>query len=428
MSSVSQVEERGVLEGVLHLGLSGEQHGQYVSDVAINNTPRHTRLDSEFCSIIIHHAEGISLPLASSLTTTASTNDDSSTIMGLHIGQDSTTKKDLYAVFPNLWVSFVPWNPAINPNYKLVKKESNAYMMETLGRTLSQYAKPRAGKFPLYAAIQLPTASAETLRTCADWYGWVFEFDDQFDEDGIFIKDPEKGIRHAEHVLSVFSDDCGLWAGTSPLKEMFASLWMRFKKGMPKDAQELYIKRNTEFIMALIQQMNLTTTPNFKNLQDWFNFRRDSIGVLPGFTFALYVHGLTISRDIIESDHIREMEYMAIEIILLTNDILSYPKEGPDHMYNTTAFLKKSRGLSTQEAFDEIGLLLDERFKKWDSLMATLPSWGEENDRQVQLYLDGVKGHVSSNTNWSFMSQRFFGRDGQAVKETRRIKLTPELQ
>ena len=96
----------------------------------------------------------------------------------------------------------------------------------------------------------------------------------------------------------------------------------------------------------------------------------------------------------------RDMECTAISIISLTNDMLSYLKEGPDHMYNTVAVLRKTHGYPVQQAFDAVGAMVEELFEKWDTLEATLPSWGAENDRQVQLYLDGVKGHVIANANW----------------------------
>lgn len=334
-----------------------------------------------------------------------------------------------YAVFPDLWVSFVPRDPSINPHYDEVMRESNAYMMTTLGCTWGEYNNAMEEDYTLYAAIQLPNSPADKLKTCADWYQWVFAFDDQFDEGGIFTTDPGRGIRHAQDMLSVFEDRKALWTGNSPLREVYASLWERFRAGMTKDAADLYAQRNKDFLNTIIRQATMTTKPTFQSLEEWFNIRRVSIGVLTGFTFSLYTHDLTLPKAIIESPHIQEIEYTATEIVMLSNDIISYLKEGTEHAYNTITLLRKMHGYSVQQAFDEAGRLISERFKEWEDLESTLPSWDLQMwDAQVRVYLDGVKGHVIANMNWSFVTKRMFGTDGPTVKKTRRIHIPPEFR
>lgn len=46
------------------------------------------------------------------------------------------------------------------------------------------------------------------------------------------------------------------------------------------------------------------------------------------------------------------------------------------------------RGLTVQEAVDQVGDMLDERYETWHVAQKTLPSWGPEIDRQVATLLE----------------------------------------
>ena len=82
------------------------------------------------------------------------------------------------------------------------------------------------------------------------------------------------------------------------------------------------------------------------------------------------------------------------------NDMLSYQKEeGEEVPHNLVALLRMS-GKSAQEAFDTLGLMLDESFAEWDALVANLPSWGTQLDAPVQEYVQGIGNVVAANLYW----------------------------
>ncbi|KAG4419573.1 hypothetical protein IFR04_007275 [Cadophora malorum] len=51
--------------------------------------------------------------------------------------------------------------------------------------------------------------------------------------------------------------------------------------------------------------------------------------------------------------------------------------------------------------------------------MADLPVWGEEVDKEVQRYIQGIQDVVLANVNWSFRTERYFGKKCHQVRETR---------
>lgn len=69
------------------------------------------------------------------------------------------------------------------------------------------------------------------------------------------------------------------------------------------------------------------------------------------------------------------------------------------HDQNLVIFYR-ARGMTTQEAYDQMARLLYSRHRDWFLAQADLPLWGETMDRQVQKYIRGMENVVTSNLNW----------------------------
>ncbi|KAG1859194.1 hypothetical protein F4604DRAFT_1882736 [Suillus subluteus] len=90
-------------------------------------------------------------------------------------------------------------------------------------------------------------------------------------------------------------------------------------------------------------------------------------------------------------------------------DIFSYKKEQlcNDAYSNVIAVLMHKKGL-------------DLAIQRFEDNCATLPSWGEEVDRQVAIYIQGLQDLVIGMLHWSFDSPCYFGKDaGQTVRQDR---------
>lgn len=60
----------------------------------------------------------------------------------------------------------------------------------------------------------------------------------------------------------------------------------------------------------------------------------------------------------------------------------------------------RSNGMSAQKAFDTVGRLLEDRYRRWGEAEASVPRWGLETDREVRMYIEGIKCVVRANLNW----------------------------
>ena len=59
-------------------------------------------------------------------------------------------------------------------------------------------------------------------------------------------------------------------------------------------------------------------------------------------------------------------------------------------------------GMSAQEAFDYVGRLLEERYRRWEAAEARVPRWEHPTDMHVAKYIEGIKAVVRANLYWRY--------------------------
>ncbi|KAJ4161909.1 hypothetical protein NW765_009996 [Fusarium oxysporum] len=115
--------------------------------------------------------------------------------------------------------------------------------------------------------------------------------------------------------------------------------------------------------------------------------------------------------------------------ILLVNDILSYEKDlrlGVDH---NMVRLLKAKGLSTQQAINEVGVMINDCYRRYYRALSELPCFGEEADRALLGYLEVEKNHALGSLLWSYKTGRYFKskEDGARVRKTRELLIPKKM-
>lgn len=87
--------------------------------------------------------------------------------------------------------------------------------------------------------------------------------------------------------------------------------------------------------------------------------------------------------------------------------------------------IMRQEGLDLQSAVDFVGDLCEKSINRFIEERANLPSWGPEIDRQVNIYVDGLRDWIVGSLHWSFDSERYFGKAGREIKRTRTVNLLP---
>lgn len=85
----------------------------------------------------------------------------------------------------------------------------------------------------------------------------------------------------------------------------------------------------------------------------------------------------------------------------------------------------QQEGLDLQSAVNFVGELCQQSIDRFVAERASMPSWGPELDRQVNIYADGLADWIVGSLHWSFESERYFAKSGLEVKKTRTVNLLP---
>jgi alpha-muurolene/germacrene-A/gamma-muurolene synthase len=85
----------------------------------------------------------------------------------------------------------------------------------------------------------------------------------------------------------------------------------------------------------------------------------------------------------------------------------------------------KHEELSLQQAADRIGELCKQSIESFVENQKRIPSWGDSIDRDVELYVRGLREWIVGSWHWSFVTKRYFGEKVGTVKATRVVDLLP---
>ena len=92
---------------------------------------------------------------------------------------------------------------------------------------------------------------------------------------------------------------------------------------------------------------------------------------------------------------------------------------------NILTVLMQAKGISLQQAADEVGEHSTKLMKDLEDAKKRLPSWGACVDADVARYVRALEDWVIGNLEWSFETVRYFGPTHDEVKKTRVVFLRP---
>ncbi|KAL8784191.1 MAG: hypothetical protein Q9195_009138 [Heterodermia aff. obscurata] len=151
--------------------------------------------------------------------------------------------------------------------------------------------------------------------------------------------------------------------------------------------------------------------------------RRESIATTPIYALIEYAYGLALPDEVIHHPSIQRIEIIATDIVLIQNDIISYAKEKALGESHNIVSVYHQEGKDLQESFDCAGELLKSRYREWYLTLTQLPTWGEDIDKQVQLYISSVQNVALANLNWSYRAERYWDGNNNEVRKSRTITL-----
>ncbi|KAJ5408226.1 hypothetical protein N7509_002109 [Penicillium cosmopolitanum] len=273
--------------------------------------------------------------------------------------------------------------PDVNINYEKARFKGDEWIKQLLQPDNRWFEKWKSTDFPWMCAIWTPYCDEDSLQMIVDWNSWI----------GKSLSAAQEEINRTLAILdgtrppfSAKEDPCGF---------ILRDVWDRVKK-----------------VYAFL------SPESFKMYRLTFSYQRSSYGTQKRLRDAHYSYFQGVLKQTQDAFYQREfmrdtLEYIEMRrdtigvypalVICDVNDVMSYKKELFDQARdekNGLIPLLKDQGLSTQQAMDKIGEILIGRYKRWYNVLADLPVWGEDVDREVLKYIDMRLYMALGNLHW----------------------------
>ncbi|OBZ69189.1 Alpha-muurolene synthase [Grifola frondosa] len=293
--------------------------------------------------------------------------------------------------------------------------------------------KKRAALYALKAgelsAYCYPHCNDERLRVVSDFMHYLFHLDDI--SDGLMWKGTEKlsdvvmnAVWFPDMYMPTTCPD-----KVQPFEEVSAGklardFWQRCIKDAKPGPQARFKESLQLFFEAVNQQARDREAGVIPDLESYIDMRRDTSGCKPVFDLIEYAMGIDLPEFVVTHPIIKALNQCTNDLITWSNDIFSYNVEqarGDTH--NMIVILMKYHGLGLQDAIDYVGDLCKSIIDSFVEHMRNVPSWGPQIDKDVAVYVRGLQEWIIGTLHWSFLTERYFGKEAAEVKKHHIVRL-----
>ncbi|KAG2139387.1 isoprenoid synthase domain-containing protein [Suillus cothurnatus] len=320
------------------------------------------------------------------------------------------------------FISYCHYPLRQNPHRDVVSCASGQWFTD-----VTQLAEPAVREYldediGAFAALCYPDADAFHLRVCADFLHWIAITDDLMEYGVVGTKEMrESCILALRDPIHFDTEQLGA--------KLCKSFFSRFRDTAGPGCTERFIRGSELFFVSVAKHVDDRAKKNMYNLQSYITLREDTDAMKLCIALIEFAARIDLPDEVVSHPVIKALEAAASHHAAWSNDIISYNKEqsrGSAPWENLVAVLMHDQGLDLQGAVDYAGEMCKNAIQCFETNRAILPSWGDEVDRQVAIYVEGLQNWIVGSLHWYLNSVRYAGEDGRAVKYDRVVKLLPK--
>lgn len=311
----------------------------------------------------------------------------------------------------------------LNPHCDVVSRACEEWLCSE-----AHLVEPRKTKYTsllpgYFASSCYPDADAFHLQVCADFLGWSFTVDDWLEIERSDVNDAW-GIRDC--CMSAYRDPVNFQTDRYTGK-MCKSFFGRYRETSGPGCTERFIHAMDLWFISAAKEVDNSAKGYVNDVESYIELRRDLSGCKSCFALIEFASQIDLPDEVVSHPVIKALEEATNDFVSWSNDIFSYNQEqSHNSTHNLVAVLMLDQGLDLQSAIDRCGQLCKISLQRFEENRAILPSWGEEIDKDVAIYVLGLQNWLAGPLQWTFTSARYFGKDAQIVKRDRTVKLLPK--
>ncbi|KIY46968.1 terpenoid synthase [Fistulina hepatica ATCC 64428] len=344
--------------------------------------------------------------------------------------QEPATKATDFYILPDLAVD-CPFPLAYHVDGDIVDAQSSEWLdknsPELTPKQRAAIYRLQAGKL---TAFCFKDASTPRLRVIADFLTYLFHLDNV--SDGMLTN--ESDVLSDTVMNALFYSESYRPTKGQPEEEITAGklardFWMRCLPDAGPGIQKRFLETLQMFFESVSVQAKVREEGNVPDMESYIDIRRDNSGCKPCWALIEYGLGIELPEEVTEDPIILALGESANDWVTWTNDLFSYNVEQArgDEQLNMVYIFMYHHGKTLQEAIDCTAELCRHTVHEFLKNKALLPSWGPEIDDMVRRYVIALEDWIVGSLNWSFLTERYFGKSGAEIKKSRVVHLLPRV-
>ncbi|PKW11829.1 hypothetical protein SAMN05428944_0937 [Streptomyces sp. 1222.5] len=250
---------------------------------------------------------------------------------------------------------YAPVPAALNPQLRAATAATEVWLDEfRLAPTEEARRHVHRTRVDRLTAWLCPNASQEALTLITQWNAWLFQLDDQFDDDPVRGYQPERWQEAFGPLFAVF--DGTVMAGR--LARSLADLWRRTTAVRSSAWQRRFIPHLLWYFDSYRAEMIYREEGRIPGLHQYLAHRRAS------FAFDAVLDLVEIATDVNLSDRLHanpafaDMREAVIYANACVNDLYSLPKElAHEYAFNAVTVISHHHRCDLQEAVDRVAVM-----------------------------------------------------------------------
>lgn len=308
---------------------------------------------------------------------------------------------------------YCPIDSKVNPNILSAQHRLEQWIQEfgliTDTKTLNNFI---AAKFGYLAAYTYPNAAPAELQVIADLLGWLFVMDDQCDEN-VIGTNPEQLNTLFDEFLAIlrFEDVAAINLDNNrQLKLALINLWQRILSAAPalEEWSSRFIKDVEDCFRACVWEATNRAAGLKPSVALFIQQRLLTSAVYPVFDLTEMTDKIYLPPEVLSHPILQKLSELAGNVVCWSNDVLSVHKElAHGDVHNLVIVLQQEESLSLEQAIERAIEMHNQAVVEFFSLEKQLPIFDKYIDRQLLVYVIGLRAWMRGNLDWATLSGRY---------------------